>query len=267
MHSRTALAFLLVLSALPALSAETDWVELAPDVHMRLVSSNTVDENGLMWMGLEIDMPPDTKTYWRVPGESGIPLVLTDRASQGVGAMEIAWPFPQREADSGYLDHSFYGWTMIPIGARSEGDTGSVDIEAMLGICSDICVPATARFDLDFDLAAPDSSHAFRIRQALAEVPQADPAEGVIGEAHLDRDEKTVVVDWLGGEIDPSSVIAELDGTLTVFDVPTLASDGGTLIFPVLGRIPADMFENAHMRFSYDTGEGSFETTRPLILD
>lgn len=264
---RPILVLALSFGAVPVMAAETGWVELAPDVSMRLVSSDSVTDDGILWMGFEIDMPEGTKTYWRVPGESGIPMVLDDSASVGLGSVKAVWPFPKRETGNGYLDHSYYGWTLIPLSAPVEAETASISLKVTLGICSDICVPATARFDLPVDLAAPDQAHAFRIRQALAEVPEPTGAEDILGKAVLDVSGNVLHVERKASDFDPASMIAEIDGTMTVFDTPRLTDDGKMISFPVLGRVTPEMLADGLVRLSYDTGRGPYETTRPLTVD
>lgn len=264
MHPRAALALFALFFPVPALAAETDWVELAPDVGMRLVSSNLITDENTLWMAFEIDMPSDTKTYWRVPGESGIPLAIKDVGSRDLGPITVAWPFPKRENDRGYLDHSYYGHAVIPVEIAVEGSDPSVLIDVTLGICSDVCIPATARFDLAIDLGDPDTANGFRIRQALATVPQTTEAQDIFGGATFDPALGAVHLDMLDTQFDPASIIAELDGALTVFDTPKPSADGNGIVFDVLGRVPEDLFENATMRFSFETEDGAFETSRPL---
>ena len=70
---------ILALAAAPACAGATAWQELAPGVKLRLVASDTLSADGTTLAALELDMPAGTKTYWRVPGESGIPTELDDR--------------------------------------------------------------------------------------------------------------------------------------------------------------------------------------------
>lgn len=262
MYLRASLFLFCCLIPASGHGAETDWVELAPDVKMRLVSSNTITDENTLWMAFEIDMPQATKTYWRVPGESGIPLVLEDKGSRDLSGIKVAWPFPNRENDSGYLDHSYYGHAVIPVEATLEGDAPSVALEVKLGICSDVCIPASARFDLAIDLDQPDTGNGFRIRQALATVPQPIEAQEVFGAAIFDLDTETVQLELLDTQLETGSIIAEREGALMVFDEPRLTGD--MLVFEVLGRIPDGAFDSGVMRFTYETPDGPFETTREL---
>ena len=66
----------------PAVAAETPWQEVAPGARVRLISSDVLKPGNTTMVALEIDMPVGTNTYWRVPGETGIPTMF-DFAGSG----------------------------------------------------------------------------------------------------------------------------------------------------------------------------------------
>ena len=256
----------MLLLASSAAATETDWVEVAPDVSIRIVSSDSVSDEGTVWMGLEVDMPADTKTYWRVPGESGIPLVIDTTGSQGVTGLEVAWPFPKRETSAGYLDHAFYGHVLIPFQVAVEGDAAVLAADITMGICSDICIPAMAEFELHLDLATPARANDLRIRQALANVPLLDEGTGLLGEARFDAETERLMVEFEDAGFDPSSMIAEIVDTPLLFGEPEVGP-GEVLSFPLMGRAEPSELGNAQARFTFDTPEGPYEIVRPLVAD
>src|SRR5579862_6591835 len=96
---RLVLFALVTLAAAPALAAATPWQDIAPGARARLISSDTL-VNGATLAGLELDLPQTSNTYWRIPGEGGIPTVIDFSASQGVSAPTIVWPFPGIETQN-----------------------------------------------------------------------------------------------------------------------------------------------------------------------
>jgi DsbC/DsbD-like thiol-disulfide interchange protein len=92
-----------ILAAGPALAAATPWQQVAPGARLRLISSDERAPDGTTLVGLELDMPEAYKTYWRRPGEVGIPTELDLTGSAGVGALAIAWPFPRAETGAGLI--------------------------------------------------------------------------------------------------------------------------------------------------------------------
>ena len=107
------LALSLSLLAVPAQAGETPWQEVAPGVKVRLITSDKLDD-GVTLAGLELDMPESTNTYWRIPGETGIPTELDFAASTGVSDPWIHWPYPEIDRSRGYLDYVYFGPTVLP---------------------------------------------------------------------------------------------------------------------------------------------------------
>ena len=52
-----------------------------------------------LWLGLQIEHQPHWHTYWKNPGDSGLPTTLRWQLPAGVTAGEIAWPTPKQAAD------------------------------------------------------------------------------------------------------------------------------------------------------------------------
>ncbi|MEQ9638019.1 MAG: protein-disulfide reductase DsbD family protein [Devosia marina] len=253
------------LACLPAQAGETAWQEIAPGVAVRLISAGAPDASGKALFALEIDMPEDTKTYWRVPGETGLPLELDFAGSRGVTLVDQHWPLPQREKVAGYLDYVYYGHTVLPLELAVASEDGLVDIEATLGVCSDICMPAQARLTLPLAKMAPDSANALRIDQALADVPIAwDGAGQPIGLATLLPDAGAIAVEIDPTLLDPSSLIAatDLDGPL--FGAPQKSPQDNLVLLPILGKTDNSALEGMEVEFSFMSPRGAYQVSRTL---
>ena len=148
----------------PAIAAETPWQEIAPGAKVRLVSSDVLKPDGTTMVALEIDMPEATNTYWRVPGETGIPTEFDFTASSGVTGHEVLWPFPLIETKTGYVDFVYRGPTVLPVELKLDGKTADIRLGIVMGVCSDICVPVTATFQLPLSLRrCRGATHAIRL--------------------------------------------------------------------------------------------------------
>lgn len=257
-----ALPALLVLS--PAVAGETPWQEVAPDVRMRLISTDALTPEGTAWVAVEIDMPEATKTYWRVPGETGIPPRFDLAGSSGIGGFEIAWPFPTRETAKGYLDHAYYGHTVFPLELAVAGDAVRLEAEIMLGICSDICVPASASFSHAFDFSAPDRANALRIQQALADVPLAWGDGEPLGEAVFDSASGELSVEVTRPGFWGAEIIADVAGSPALFGPPVRGEARGDMVFPLLGKTALADFDGAPVHITFLTARGPYEIVREL---
>ena len=256
---------LLALSLIPATAGETPWQEVAPGVSLRLVSTGTVETDGRTLVGLEIDMPTTTKTYWRVPGETGIPTTVSLRDASGVLDHDILWPLPEVDHTADYTDYVYYGPTLLPIAVTPHTEQGLFSAEIVLGICSDICIPVRAEIDLPLETGSPDAANTLRLRQAIASVPidwtEADGAEP-IGDVTLDVDRSGLRV-----ELDPSQPI-DPDTILAVFadDTPLLGPatrDGAAgAVLPIVGRADTAALVGRSLTLYFDTPSGPYRLQR-----
>ena len=156
----------------------SNWVE-GRGSHVRLIAGDV--EPSERWAGLEITLDPGFKTYWRSPGESGLPPAFDWSSSVNVAAVEPLWPAPARFEDGGGVSYGYAGGVILPLRVIPRDRDKPVRLALTLeyGVCKNLCIPAQA--DLGLDLPGQtDASLSNLIRQARARVPrqQALGAEG-----------------------------------------------------------------------------------------
>ncbi len=244
-------------------AAETPWQEVYPGVKLRLVSTGQVSTGGRTQVGLEIDMPQDTRTYWRVPGETGFPLALDTSGSMGIDGATVSWPYPTREVANGYTDYVYWGPTLLPIELIASTETPDLVLSAVLGICSDVCVPAQLKFELPLALSTPDRANAMRIRQALALAPiEWDGADAPIDGVRYDPVGNVLVVSVNDSLFDPQTLIATGPEGGPIFGAPQKSPEPGLILLPVLGTNAGNSLENQTIQFTFVTGMGAFSLTQ-----
>jgi len=252
----------LTLAAPPALAGATPWQDIAPDARARLISSDTL-AGGTLLAGLEIDMPAGTHVYWRVPGESGIPTVFDFSGSTNLGAPAVDWPHPSVDHAAGLTDYVYRGPVVIPIELQPGQGTGTLSASVTMGVCSDICVPAQAKFLLPIDPAHPDSAQSIRLSQAEAQVPIAwdkpDPPFGAI----------TATSDGLAiadpsPDIYPDSLIADLGDPAILFSAPQKSPDGTLWTLQLLGGAAGVKLEGRAVQLTFATSMGPYSITRQI---
>lgn len=255
----------LALSAAPALAGETAWQEVAPGVKLRLISTGQIKANGTTLVGLEIDMPETSKTYWRVPGDTGLVTELDFAGSTGILGHQILWPYPSRHETAEYLDYAYFGPTLLPVELTVEPGSPQVELSAVLGICSEICIPAQARFSLSLADAEPDRPNGLRIRQALATTPmewQGDPQP--IGNVELWQDAGMLAVRVGDPDLDPASLIAATASGEPLFGTPQKSPEPNLVLIPILGKDDELALENQAIQLTFLTGMGAFEIERTV---
>lgn len=138
---------------------------------------------GLHIAAIEMRLRPGWMTYWRAPGDTGIPPQFDWRRSHNLTGVEIVWPTPSVRDKGGVRTIGYSDVLVLPIRvlpARSGGDvtlTGRIE----MGVCRDICVPVAVRVSgqLPNATARPDP----RIVAALASRPDTAAEAGVRGVA------------------------------------------------------------------------------------
>jgi DsbC/DsbD-like thiol-disulfide interchange protein len=251
------------LAASPAFAAATLWQEIAPGVKARLISSDTIVD-GMSLAGLELDMPQDTNTYWRVPGETGIPTEFDFTASSGLANPMVHWPYPEIDRSRGYLDYAYYGPVVLPIEFEA-GEGGAIlDIGITLGVCSDICVPATAKLTLPLNFSTADAAQSIRLDQAMAQTPilwdQPGQPFGTV-EAGFDGSLHLLSPD---PSIDSASVIADVGDPSILFETPQKSPDGNLWTLKPLGGEAGKELEGSSVQLTFTTPKGPYAVTQVI---
>jgi DsbC/DsbD-like thiol-disulfide interchange protein len=131
---------------------------------------------------VDLVLAPGWKTYWRSPGDAGIPPRFDWSGSKNVATVRIHWPAPSIFHSNGMQTIGYHDRLLLPVEVQPIDPTKPVvlSLQMELGVCDDICLPATVV--LRSDLVAPGAPDA-GIKAALA--ARAIPAgeAGVTGVA------------------------------------------------------------------------------------
>ena len=153
-----------------------------------------------LWLGLQIDHQPDWHTYWKNPGDSGLPTTLAWQLPAGVTAGDIAWPTPGKLPVGPLMNYGYKGRLLLPVPATVtsafNGKTLEVKLSAQWLVCKDVCIPQQGDFTLSVPARASTALHGAAFEAARAAVPQ--PAPGVKAEAQLADSAKTLRVSISG---------------------------------------------------------------------
>lgn len=160
-----------MLNTVPSMAAQSPWSE-GYGGKMRLVAGGRFVDG--LKAGLEIEMEPGWKTYWKVPGDAGIPPTLDFSASTNVKNVEILWPAPTRYGDNVSQLLGYKDWVTFPIRVIPQKADQAVNLvlDANVGLCSDLCVPVQANLSLFVPAGGDDDGASeFVIDRDLALVP------------------------------------------------------------------------------------------------
>jgi DsbC/DsbD-like thiol-disulfide interchange protein len=126
--------------------------------------------------GIEIKMQPGWKTYWRYPGDSGVPPRFDFSGSENLKTAKVLYPAPHLFTDEtghslGYKDSAIFPLVIIP---QQSGKPVRLRMKIDYAVCEKLCVPAEGSAELT--LASGDSSHDAALTAAEARVPKQVPA-------------------------------------------------------------------------------------------
>jgi len=233
----------LIAANLPAQGAAGPWQQ-TETVEGRLIAA--VEGTGSLDrvpLGLHLKMKPGWKTYWRSPGDAGLPPQLSWEGSGNLAGTDFRWPAPHRFTLFGIETFGYDGEVVFPITAHAAQPGQPLDLKASVDllVCSEICVPQ----HLDLTLAVPagpalsSGGDANLIARFASYVPGDGAASG-LGIESVRTSGKGLIVTATAREpfVDPDLFVENAAGA--VFGAPTLAfADGNrriTITLPPTGQ-------------------------------
>jgi suppressor for copper-sensitivity B len=156
-------------------SGASPWFETEQG-RVRLVAGG--ESEGRLLLGLQFEMAPGWKIYWRSPGDAGYPPSLDWKGSENLAEATVEWPAPKRFSLFGIDTVGYEKAVVLPVVARPRQAGAPVRLHAALDYltCSEICVPYQAELDLDL----PDPAAATGFRDAIDAARAAVPRPGAL---------------------------------------------------------------------------------------
>jgi thiol:disulfide interchange protein DsbD len=104
-------------SVLPGSAAKLSGVVTTSEVRAELLAHapQGVAAGQPLWLGLQITHQPVWHTYWKNPGDSGLPTVLEWTLPAGVTAGDIAWPTPKKIPIGNLANYGYEGTVLLPV--------------------------------------------------------------------------------------------------------------------------------------------------------
>ena len=104
-----------------------------------------------------VTMRPHWHTYWKNPGESGLPTEIAWKLPQGAKADAIVWPTPSLIDVGGVTNYGYHDEVMLLSRITPPADlTGplALNAEANWLVCEDVCIPEEGKFALSLPVGA-----------------------------------------------------------------------------------------------------------------
>lgn len=171
-------------AALLSLSSAHAGPDAAADhVRVRLLSAVAGTEQlDHVPLGLDVTLDDGWKTYWRAPGDAGLPPGLDWSGSTNVAAADLLYPAPRRISVLGIDTFGYKHHVLFPIDVRLKQPGAALDATLKLDllICAEQCVPYTFKLDITVPAgAAVATPEAQQIAAARATLPDDGRASGL----------------------------------------------------------------------------------------
>ncbi|MDP2409569.1 MAG: protein-disulfide reductase DsbD family protein [Pseudolabrys sp.] len=139
-----------VTAATPGFAAgASPWVQDTQSA-FRLIAGTGKPGDTRLRAGLEIRLQPGWKTYWRYPGDSGVPPRLDFTGSDNFGSARVLYPAPHQFDDGSGTSIGYKGSVILPlqISPRQPGKPVTLRVKLDYAVCEKLCIPAEGRAEL-----------------------------------------------------------------------------------------------------------------------
>jgi thiol:disulfide interchange protein len=198
------LRLLLIAAALLCATGARAAPVAAEHVEAELIAEQTGWLPGsTQWVALRLKPEQGWHTYWRNPGDSGLPTTLQWTLPAGFKAGDIVWPWPHMEKLGDLTNYGYSGETLhlvpITVPAKVQGTEATLKATAKWLVCKDICIPGTAELALTLpvkEIATADPTWGPSFEQAREHMPRDEPV--LTGQFALADNELRLALDAAG---------------------------------------------------------------------
>src|SRR5689334_21725435 len=183
---------------------------------MRLIAGGPPQpRNAPLRAGVALKLAPGWKTYWRYPGDSGVPPRFDLSRSTNVKSFAINWPAPQRLTDEGGTSIGYKHNVTFPLEVMPQDPTRAVTLVLKLeyAVCEKICIPAEGEAALALSGKAGSHDGDLAASEALVPSPAEIGNSGALAITAVTRDNSharpRVVVDVARPDGRPVDLFAE----------------------------------------------------------
>jgi DsbC/DsbD-like thiol-disulfide interchange protein len=262
-----------LFAASDALAISSEVVE-AGEAKVRLLASglDKTKTTPVFRGGVEIALNAGWKTYWRYPGDAGIPPRFDWSGSENLANVEVLYPAPKRITDgSGQTSIGYDDLVIFPIRIRANDPAKPVVLKLKLdfGICEKLCIPVKAHVSLAISAESLAEPALLKAEKRVPENQRSSQQPLAVLSAKLERGKKPdgsdsrILVQARARLVGMVDLFAEGPSDEWTFALPELVkSEGGHLTFSI--PLEGSRFGKAEvppkLRLTLIEGEQAIET-------
>jgi DsbC/DsbD-like thiol-disulfide interchange protein len=245
-----------------------------------------LQKDGTIPLGIEVELDPSYKTYWRSPGDSGFTPRFDTQSSQNIANIEIKWPSPKRFVDGTGTFNGYDTRLLLPVVITPQRQDQLVvfHVNFEYGVCHLQCIPTHAKHEMTLDLAniKPPSPHTSALQKAFINVPQLlidkDQVSSLVEKITLvEKDTKRLLMVQLSPYERNTELFVEapkgwvLGAPQRLASAPTVL---GSRPHPVVFNVPVEFYPHAQkvgemkmaFRLTLVSADGSYEMEQVLDI-
>lgn len=168
-----------------------------PQVRAELVAlaPDGIQAGETIYLGLLFEHADGWHTYWKNPGDSGLPTELQWQLPEGWTAGEIEWPSPLKLRIGELANYGYEGRRLLPVPVTIPADwqakapanpfeppsAVSIELQANWLVCKLECIPESGSFSLSLPIEVSSALYAQDFEQARRDRPIALPQAQATG--------------------------------------------------------------------------------------
>lgn len=233
---------LLSFMPLTAKAISTDWIKY-DEVEYRIIVGNAQENDygdTIIQAGIEYKLLKNWHTYWRTPGDAGVPLTFNLEGSENLESIDIKWPAPERHLAYGAIQTYIYHDSVVfPMTLHIEDGDKDVTLKAASNhmVCEEICIPLQDEFTLTIPANHSDDAMHAIIKEARKQLPRKNGYKGVsINSASINGDKLTITAYNKKGFSDESDIFIEQEGDnfrFLKYENAALSDDKTTITYTI----------------------------------
>jgi DsbC/DsbD-like thiol-disulfide interchange protein len=224
------------------------------------VSLISGEQQGGVWQaGILVELEPEWKTYWRMPGDSGIPPQFDWAGSENSAAIEVGFPVPRRFNDAGGETIGYHDRVVFPVFVKPGKPDAAVSLQLNMffAVCKDVCIPAktNAAAALEASAANPLLNE---WQKRLPRLAAAEESPFVTAARFETRENRPALVLSLKGQAQDIFVESE---TSAYFEKPRFDSANGEAWLPIANLKDTAKLRGIPLKLTLSTGDSGIEQT------
>lgn len=247
-----------------AQSASSDWQDLGGG-KARLLAHLDPVTNKISGV-IDVRLEDGWSTYWRYPGSSGIPPLFDFSNSVAFSSGDVAFPAPQLITQEYGAYAGYKKKVMFPFEGELLATSGAkIKLDLLIGVCSEVCIPATAQFQINGDkLLQSDPRAVQAVSFARITVPKIADVESVLISLEQKSDEALFIKTKHKKSLGKPSLFVEGPNDWYLLPAELMSQEDNTATFKLdVSRVPKGTDILSHkLRYTLVTGTQGIETER-----